>query len=211
MRIAEENTPTTKACAPRPVRRIIVSFLSLSGLVATGFSQEIAHHTSRELEAIIEKIEAIEIESTEVTSETVGWLMEIISSKNTDLHRPFVVTHEQSGTSYHPTSSYAIWALSSLIKDTPYTYTDPGWETGAHMIGERKRWVEWWKKNKSRLQIRESRGHQQETQKTIESEKQRQAENLEMYRNISRIQSRGGKRDFFELEHEVLFGKSDGK
>jgi hypothetical protein len=74
--------------------------------------------------------------------------MDIVGSTNLTMHMPFLKPHGWEGTAYAPPSTYAIWTLSKIVSHPPMTYFDPGWEMGLEMTGERKRWVEWWHRNK---------------------------------------------------------------
>jgi hypothetical protein len=185
--------------------------LLLFGMSLQAFSHEGEGHTDHELEALVWRIEAIDEGKANVGMDTVDWLMEIISSDYINHHRPFVVSHGREGTSYHPTSSYAIWALSSLIEDPPYTYEDANWEIGANMTGERKRWVEWWAEKKNSVSIRKDAGPTKASSGLLNSEKKRQAANFDLHLEISRKQAAAQARkeyfDYFELEHKMLFGR----
>lgn len=168
--------------------------------------------TDRELEDLVHKIEALETDESEIHEGTVHRLIGIVSSDNLSHHRPFVVASGHGGTSYHPLSTYAIWALSSILEDAPYTYADRDWDMGAHMTGERKRWMEWWEKNKESYSLRPPGSRESPASPDVEAEKRRQAENRAKYLEISRLeaaaQADGEFLDYFELEKRVLFGGS---
>jgi hypothetical protein len=176
-------------------------------------SQEDEAGLAHELESIVHKIEAIDEGRADASKETVAWLMEIVSSDDLKYHKPFVVSHGRGGTSYDPASTYAILALSSIINDAPFTYSDPDWEIGANMTGERKRWLEWWDEHGANFSLRMAGESSDATAADVESEKDRQAENFRTHLEISRLQAtahaQGNFQDYFELEREVLFDELD--
>ncbi len=166
-----------------------------------------------ELEAVVHKIEAINEGQTNASKDTVAWLMEIVSSDNLKYHKPFVISHGQDGTSYDPASTYAIFALGSIIKDAPFTYTDPDWEIGANMTGERRRWLDWWDEHRTNFSLRMEGENSDAAIADVVSEKDRQAENFQTHLKISRLQAmaqtQGNFQDYFELERKVLYGGLD--
>jgi hypothetical protein len=176
-------------------------------------SQEDEAGLARELEAIVHKIEAIDEGREDASKETVARLMEIVSSDDLKYHKPFVVSHGRGGTSYDPASTYAIWALSAIINDPPFTYSDPNWKIGANMTGERKRWLEWWDEHGGNFSLRMEGDPSDARVADVESEKDRQAENFRTHLEISRLQAtaqaQGNFQDYFELERKVLFGGLD--
>jgi len=165
-----------------------------------------------ELIEIVKRIEAIESEE-ELGLKEIRWLLEIINSSDLNLHMPVIsFNDEQDGIFFAPPSHLAIWTLSRIIENPPYTYEDENWkDLPFHMTGERRRWIEW------------SKGRQMESipirsEKLVganhEDERRRQIENEKLYMELSyeqgRLQAKGINRGFVQLEYSyVIGGKSE--
>lgn len=195
----------------KPNRTILVVGI-LALLQAQG--QEVEESTPAALEELVLQIESVSSAGSPPSDETVEWLMSIVSSEGLHFHKPFVTRQGSDGTSYYPPSTYAIWELSRIVSDPPMTYTDPEWEVGAYMTGERKRWVEWWKEKKGSVVLRDSDANEK---LSVEAEKKAQEANLKLHLKISKEDARRQVdqeySDYFEIEQAYLFpgGSSDGE
>lgn len=146
----------------------------------------------------------------QLNADDVKNLMAIVSSIDLEMHIPFFDGSESFGGIYHPPSSYAIWALSMIVRDPPMTYFDPDWQDGVHMTGERRRWADWWKENSQSFQFSQKPRESEEVPaEWIATEKAAQDANFELYMKISkadaRRQAKQGSGSYIELEQEYLF------
>jgi hypothetical protein len=172
---------------------------------------------AQKLAEMILRIEAIG-EKDNPSMEDAGWLLNVIKSDDPVMHN-YVFYDDGRGDRllYSPPSHHAIWSLSEILFDPPYTYKDSGWKSagsawhsgGPSMTGERKRWIDWSKDNDLVLRSSAAEGL---ISGRIEDEKRRQAENgrlhLELdYREAS-LAALGTPVDFFTLEQMYTDGKT---
>lgn len=148
----------------------------------------------------------------QLSADDVKNLMAIVSSLDLEMHMPFSDGSESFEGIYHPPSSYAIWALSMIVRDPPMTYFDPDWQDGVHMTGERKRWADWWKENSQSFQLNQKPHERKEVPvELIATEKAAQDANFELYMKISKAdakrQAKQESGSYIELEQEYLFPK----
>jgi len=163
------------------VTSIVLLFISCH--VMLGVQSE-----EQELVRLISDIEAIGAKA-EHSVEDAEWLLKIIGSDNLAMHR--VVFLDQKGLDrilYLPPSHYAIWILSRILEDPPYTYESKNWEElSFYMTGERKRWVEWRRENPIRIRSVHSSGSKPVN---LAIELRRQTENKKLHMELSLKQAR---------------------